>query len=182
MVPSKQNNFILTPSSSHSCFFIGKLSKNLHCTRFAHFHLCKDGFFFASFLCLCVFVLLLVKVVLFSLNWNTSIVYNFYSYLSPCRCLLHTYFACVLPTCLLCTCSTYLLHVANLLPTIYFASSIYAYFCPLTYFHHHHLLASTPSFKYQTPTCLHSCLPTLSFKLALLLGTSPSLICTRGGA
>jgi hypothetical protein len=70
----------------------------------------------------------------------------------------------VLPTCLLCTCSTY------------------AYFCPLTYFHHHHLLASTPSFKYQTPTCLPSCLPTLSFKLALLLGTSPSLICTRGGA
>jgi hypothetical protein len=94
-------------------FSLESCQKNLHCNCFEHFHLWKDDFFLLLF---CVYVLLLVEVVLFSLNWNISIVYNFYSYLSPCRCFLHTYFACVLPTCLLRTCSTYLLHVANLLP------------------------------------------------------------------
>ncbi len=104
----------------------------------------EGWFFFASFSCLCVFVLLLVKVVLFSLNWNTSIVYNFYSYLSPRRCLLHTYFACVFPTCLLRTCSTYLLHVANLLPA--------TYFCIL------HLCLPLPTYLLppSPPTCFHT--------------------------
>ncbi len=143
--------------------------------------------FLFSFFFGCVFVLLLVKVVLFSLTWNISIVANFcFAFSTPTCCLVVASFT---PSLLAC----WLLASFVLAPPIYYmsptcyplhisASSTYAYFHPLIYFHHHHLLASTPWFKYQTPTCLPSCLPTLSFKLTLLLGTSPLLIFPGGGA
>lgn len=145
-----------------------------------------EGWFFHFSLCLCVFVLLLVKVILFSLNWNNSIVCNFcFTWSIPTCCLLVAFTTTLLVCCLLA--------FFALAPPIYcmsltcyssliFASSTYAYFRPFYYFHHHHLLGSTPWFKYQTPTCLPSCLPTLSFKLALLLATSPLLICIGSGA
>jgi hypothetical protein len=98
-----------------------------------------EGWFFL--LLFCVYVLLLVKVVLFSLNWNTSIVYNFCStYSIPTCCLIVASFT---PTLLACC----LLASFALAPPIYYIS-LTCYSPPISasstyaYFHHHHLLAN----------------------------------------
>lgn len=142
------------PVSFVSCFLIKKLSKMaLHVSSL-------ERIFFASLLCLCVFVLLLVEAIFFfdlkHLHHRQLLLRLLATSSSP-LCILHLLVACLPPSHLFClfvacrllaTPTYYMLPICLLLIASF---ACHAYFHLLTYFYHCHLLASMSWCRYQTP-------------------------------